>query len=87
MGLRMTTEWIKSTGNRYSRHPRGAPEMNERLLNPISDPELDRRWTAVRKAMADHGVDALIVQSNNDWLGGRPPTAIRRPWCFMPMIG
>ena len=45
-------------------------EMKERLLNPISDAELDRRWTAVRKAMADHGVDALIVQSNNDWLGG-----------------
>jgi Xaa-Pro aminopeptidase len=44
--------------------------MNERLLNPVSDAELDRRWTAVRKAMADRGVEALIVQSNNDWLGG-----------------
>ncbi len=44
--------------------------MNERLLNPVSNAELDRRWTAVRAAMADHGVDALIVQSNNDWLGG-----------------
>ena len=44
--------------------------MNERLLNPVSNAELDRRWAAVRKAMADHGVDALIVQSNNDWLGG-----------------
>ena len=44
--------------------------MNERLLNPVSNAELDRRWTAVRKAMADRGVDALIVQSNNDWLGG-----------------
>jgi len=44
--------------------------MNERLLNPISDAELDRRWTAVRKAMAEHGVDAVVVQSNNDWLGG-----------------
>jgi len=44
--------------------------MNERLLNPVSDAELDRRWAAVRQAMADHGVDALIVQSNNDWLGG-----------------
>jgi Xaa-Pro aminopeptidase len=44
--------------------------MNERLFNPISNAELDRRWAAVRKAMADHGVDALIVQSNNDWLGG-----------------
>jgi Xaa-Pro aminopeptidase len=44
--------------------------MNERLLNPISDAELDRRWVAARKAMAERGVDALIVQSNNDWLGG-----------------
>src|SRR6516162_6461926 len=44
--------------------------MNERLLNPVSDAELDRRQAAVRKAMADHGVEALVVQSNNDWLGG-----------------
>jgi Xaa-Pro aminopeptidase len=44
--------------------------MNERLLNPVSNAELDRRWAAVGKAMADHGVEALIVQSNNDWLGG-----------------
>jgi Xaa-Pro aminopeptidase len=44
--------------------------MNERLLNPISDAELDRRWVAVRKAMAEQDVDALVVQSNNDWLGG-----------------
>ncbi len=44
--------------------------MNERLLNPVSNAELDRRWAAVRKVMADHGVEALIAQSNNDWLGG-----------------
>ena len=44
--------------------------MNDRLLNPVSDAELDRRWTAVRKAMADGGVDAIVAQSNNDWLGG-----------------
>ncbi len=44
--------------------------MNERLLNPISDAELERRWVAVRKAMAQQGVEALVVQSNNDWLGG-----------------
>jgi Xaa-Pro aminopeptidase len=44
--------------------------VNERLLNPVSDAELDRRWTAVRKAMADGDVDAIVVQSNNDWLGG-----------------
>ena len=44
--------------------------MNERLLNPISNAELDRRWAAVRAAMAERRVDALVVQSNNDWLGG-----------------
>ncbi len=44
--------------------------MNERLLNPVSDAELDRRWIAARKAMAERGVEAIIVQSNNDWLGG-----------------
>jgi len=49
---------------------KGSREMNERLLNPVSNAELDRRWTAVRAAMAEQGVDALVVQSNNDWLGG-----------------
>ena len=44
--------------------------MNERLLYPASDAELDRRWAAVRQAMAARGVAALVVQSNNDWLGG-----------------
>jgi hypothetical protein len=44
--------------------------MNERLLNPISNAELDRRWAALRAAMAEQKVDALVVQSNNDWLGG-----------------
>jgi Xaa-Pro aminopeptidase len=40
------------------------------MVNPVSNAELDRRWSAVRKVMAERGVDALIVQSNNDWLGG-----------------
>src|SRR5262249_62398220 len=44
--------------------------MNERLLTPISIKELERRWAAVRKEMQERGVDALIMQNNNDWLGG-----------------
>jgi Xaa-Pro aminopeptidase len=44
--------------------------LNERLLNPISNAELDRRWSALRAAMAEKRVEALVVQSNNDWLGG-----------------
>jgi Xaa-Pro aminopeptidase len=44
--------------------------MDERLLNPISTRELERRWDAVRKAMAERKIDALVMQNNNDWLGG-----------------
>ena len=44
--------------------------MNERLLTPISTAELERRWSLVRSEMADRGIDALVMQNNNDWLGG-----------------
>ena len=44
--------------------------MDERLLNPISTRELERRWAAVRKGMAERKIDALVMQNNNDWLGG-----------------
>jgi len=45
-------------------------QANERINNPISTAELERRWAAVRKGMADQKIDALIMQSNNDWMGG-----------------
>jgi len=41
-----------------------------RVQNPISDAELERRWAAARAAMRDHGIDALVMQNDNDWLGG-----------------
>ena len=44
--------------------------MDERLLNPISTRELERRWAAARSAMAERKIDALVMQNNNDWLGG-----------------
>ena len=44
--------------------------MDERLLNPISTRELERRWAAVRKAMAERKIDVLVMQNSNDWLGG-----------------
>ncbi len=44
--------------------------VNERLCNPISGQELDRRWTAVRNFMRDKGIDALVMQCSNDFLGG-----------------
>ena len=43
---------------------------NERLNSPISTVELERRWAAVRSAMAEHRIDALLMQANNDWMGG-----------------
>jgi Xaa-Pro aminopeptidase len=44
--------------------------MNERLNAPISDAELERRWRAVRAAMAEQKIDALLMQANNDFMGG-----------------
>jgi Xaa-Pro aminopeptidase len=40
------------------------------IATRISDGELARRWRAVRAAMAEQGIDALLMQSSNDWLGG-----------------
>jgi Xaa-Pro aminopeptidase len=41
-----------------------------RILHRISNAELQRRWDAVRRQMADRGIDAVIMQNGNDWLGG-----------------
>jgi Xaa-Pro aminopeptidase len=43
---------------------------HENLQNPISRNELERRWTAARKVMADRNIDALIMQNSTDHLGG-----------------
>lgn len=45
-------------------------EPHERILTRISDAELERRWSAVRQQMRDRGIDVLVMQSANDWLGG-----------------
>ena len=42
----------------------------ERVLTPISDAELNRRWSAVRSEMLARKLGALVMQSTNDWLGG-----------------
>jgi Xaa-Pro aminopeptidase len=44
--------------------------MSERLNTPISDAELERRWKAVRAAMADGKIDVLVMQNNNNHMGG-----------------
>src|ERR1051326_7297870 len=44
--------------------------LSERLNTPISDAELKRRWAAVRVAMAREKIDVLLLQNNNDHMGG-----------------
>jgi Xaa-Pro aminopeptidase len=42
----------------------------ERISVQISTQELERRWKAVRTAMKDQGIDVLIMQNANQFLGG-----------------
>ena len=42
----------------------------ERLRKPISKEELERRWKAVREAVEREKIDCLIMQNNNQYLGG-----------------
>ena len=41
-----------------------------RVNTAISTAELERRWAAVRAAMAEHRIDVLLMQANNDFMGG-----------------
>ncbi len=43
---------------------------SERLNTPISTAELERRWAAVRAAMEKEKIDVLLMQNNNDHMGG-----------------
>jgi len=43
---------------------------SERLNTPISTAELKRRWSAVRAAMAEQKIDVLLMQNNQDHMGG-----------------
>jgi Xaa-Pro aminopeptidase len=45
-------------------------QLSERLQTPISTAELERRWAAVRAAMEIENVDVLLMQNNNDHMGG-----------------
>ena len=44
--------------------------LSERLNTPISTAELERRWRLVRAAMATEKIDVLLMQNNNDHMGG-----------------
>src|SRR6185437_15317289 len=45
-------------------------EPQSAIRNPISTAELERRWSATRAAMKRAGLDALVLQSSEDWMGG-----------------
>jgi Xaa-Pro aminopeptidase len=45
-------------------------EAEVRIARMISDSELQRRWTAVRRAMREKNLDFLILQNCTDFLGG-----------------
>ncbi len=45
-------------------------QLSERLQTPISTGELERRWAAVRAAMERDKIDVLLMQNNNDYMGG-----------------
>ena len=45
-------------------------DQDQRIQRPISTAELERRWAAVRAAMAEAKLDALLMQNNSDHMGG-----------------
>lgn len=42
----------------------------DRIRRPISDAELNRRWSLVKKLLKDKNLDSIIVQNTNMHLGG-----------------
>ena len=44
--------------------------VREILTEAISTPELERRWKAAREAMKQQRIDFLVMQNDNEWLGG-----------------
>ncbi len=44
--------------------------LSERKNTPISAAEMERRWAAARAAMEAANIDVLLMQNNNDHMGG-----------------
>ena len=45
-------------------------EPSERIEYRATQGELDRRWRLVHDEMKQRGLDVLVMQNQNDWLGG-----------------
>jgi Xaa-Pro aminopeptidase len=43
---------------------------SERVNHPAPTRELERRWALIRAAMQERGIDVLLAQANNDFMGG-----------------
>lgn len=41
-----------------------------KMRSPITNAELQRRWSAVADAMAAEDIEALVMQNSSDWVGG-----------------
>ena len=51
-------------------NPKLHPKLIENVRQPISTAELERRWAETRKAMKKQGIDCLVMQNSNQYLGG-----------------
>ena len=49
----------------------GVPEeFKTRIRFPMSDREMKRRWSTVQTVMQEQGIDVLIAQNADQYLGG-----------------
>ena len=55
--------------------------LSERLQTPISTAELQRRWGLIRQAMEREKIDVLLMQNNNDHMGGAVKWFTDMPAC------
>jgi Xaa-Pro aminopeptidase len=62
---------------------------HERIRYPIPTRELERRWSAIRAAMKAQGIGCLVLQNDNQYLGGYCryltdiPTEQAYPWTVL----
>jgi Xaa-Pro aminopeptidase len=45
-------------------------DPKDRLSTSVSDQELQRRWDAVRAGMRERGIDYLVMQNSEEYMGG-----------------
>jgi hypothetical protein len=45
-------------------------DPKDQLIKMASDAELERRWSAVREMMREKGIDYLVMQNSEEFLGG-----------------